>query len=119
MYAWIGQMKPPEDLLKRAQRLATEQARLEKQEADGERLLAGEDPNTPYREDAVHWAGVYAELVGFKNDLLERLNQDRQLLSDAAKTELERDENLLRMELERLKLRLGFWEMRREELTAE
>jgi hypothetical protein len=119
MYAWIGQMKPPEDLLKRAQQLATEQARLEKQEADGERLLAGEDPNTPYREDAMHWVDVYAELVGFKNDLLERLSQDRKLLSDAARVELERDENLLRVELERLKLRLGFWETRREELSSE
>jgi hypothetical protein len=112
-------MKPPDDLLDKARRLASEQAKLEKQEADGERLLAGEDPSTPYRDDAEHWSGVYAELVGFKNDLLERLSQDRKALSEAATTELERDENLLRVELERLKLRLSFWEMRREELSAE
>jgi hypothetical protein len=112
-------MKPPEDLLRQARKLATEQGRLEEQEADGERLLAGEDPNTPYRDDAVHWAGVYAELVGFKNDLLERLTEDRKLLSAAARTELERDENMLRVELERLKLRLSYWEMRREQLSPE
>jgi hypothetical protein len=112
-------MTGSEELLAKARRLATEQARLERQEADGERLLAGEDPSTPYRDDAMHWVGVYSELVGFKNDLLGRLNQDRQLLSEAARTELERDENLLRVELERLKLRLSFWEMRREELSTD
>jgi hypothetical protein len=112
-------MKEPNDLLDKARQMASEQARLESQEADGERLLAGEDPSTPYQEDASHWAGVYAELVGFKHDLLERLNKDRQLLSESARTELERDENLLRVELERLKLRLSFWETRREELSAE
>jgi hypothetical protein len=33
--------------------------------------------------------------------------------------ELERDENLLRLELERLKLRLSFWQARQEELARE
>jgi hypothetical protein len=112
-------MKPPDDLLHRAEKLAGEQAKLEGQEADEERLLAGEDPSSPYAEDAVHWTGVYSELVGFKNDLLHRLSEDRKVLSDAAMAELERDENLLRMELERLKLRLSYWETRREELSAE
>ena len=108
---------PPDELRDKAQGLAREQGRLEEQETDKERLLAGEDPNSPYPDDAEHWSGVYAELVGFKNDLLERLSQDRKLLSEAAMAELERDENLLRVELERLKLRLSFWETRREELS--
>ena len=111
-------MEPPSDELRdKAERLSREQGGLEKQETDGERLLAGEDPNSPYPDDAEHWSGVYAELVGFKNDLLERLSQDRKLLSEAAMAELERDENLLRVELERLKLRLTYWETRREELS--
>jgi hypothetical protein len=50
---------------------------------------------------------------------LERLSQDRKLLSEAAMTELERDENLLRLELARLQLRLSFWKTRHEELTRE
>ena len=112
-------MESHDELLDKARGLAREQGRLEKQETDGERLLAGEDPNSPYRDDAEHWSAVYAELVGFKKDLLERLTQDRMLLSDTARTELERDENLLRVELERLKLRLSFWETRREELSAD
>jgi hypothetical protein len=111
--------RPPDDLLDRSRSLAGEQANLERQEADRQRLLAGEDPGTPYQEDAVHWAGVYSELVGFKNDLLERLSEDRKVLSQAAMAELERDENLLRLELERLKLRLSFWETRKEELSQE
>jgi hypothetical protein len=111
--------RPPDDLLDTAHGLAGDQANLERQEADRTRLLAGEDPATPYPEDAAHWAGVYSELVGFKNDLLERLREDRKVLSEAAMTELERDENLLRLELERLKLRLSFWETRKEELARE
>jgi hypothetical protein len=112
-------MNPPDDLLDKANELAAEQARVELQGADEERLLTGEDPNSPYPEDASHWAGVYAELVGFKNDLLERLSEDRKALSEAAMTELERDENLLRLELSRLKLRLSFWQTRQEELGRE
>ena len=112
-------MRPPDDLLHKAREVAREQAKVERQQADRDRLLAGEDPETPYHEDAVHWAGVYSELVGFKNDLLERLSEDRKLLSEAAMTELERDENQLRLELDRLKLRLSFWEAKKEELSGE
>ena len=112
-------MRPPDDLLDKARRVAQEQADLEREQADRDRLLAGEDPGTPYQEDAVHWAGVYSELVGFKNDLLDRLSEDRKLLSQAAMTELERDENQLRLELDRLKLRLSFWETRKEELAGQ
>jgi hypothetical protein len=112
-------MRPPDDLDDKARDLAEAQAGLERQEADRERLLAGEDPDSPYPEDASHWTSVYAELVAFKNDLLERLSQDRKVLSEAAMTELERDENLLRLELARLKLRLSFWQTRHEELTRE
>jgi hypothetical protein len=111
--------RPTDELLDKARKVASEQAEMEHQNADRERLLAGEDPKTPYHEDAVHWAGVYAELVGFKNDLLERLSEDRKLLSEAAMLELERDENQLRLELDRLKLRLSFWETKKGELAAE
>jgi hypothetical protein len=112
-------MRPSDDPLDKARDLASEQAGLERQEADRGRLLDGEDPDSPYPEDASHWTSVYSELVAFKNDLLERLSQDRKLLSEAAMTELERDENLLRLELARLKLRLTFWQTRHEELSEE
>ena len=108
-----------EDLRDSARRLAQEQARVERQDADRERLLAGEDPDTPYPDDAAHWRGVYAELVAFKQDLLNRVSEDRKRLSEAAMAELERDESLLRLELERLKLRLSFWQARQEELARE
>lgn len=110
---------PDEKLLDSARKLTEEQARVERQTADRERLLAGEDPNSPYPEDAAHWAGVYSELVAFKEDLLRRVAEDRKVLSEAAMAELERDENLLRLELERLKVRLGFWHARHDELSEE
>jgi hypothetical protein len=114
-----AEMKGPDELLDKAHQLAEEQARMERQEADRERLLAGEDPSSPYPEDAAHWAGVYSELVGFKEDLLHRLSEDRKLLSEPTMAELERDENLLRVELTRLKLRLSFWQIRQEELSRD
>ena len=102
-----------------ARKLAREQARVERQDADRDRLLAGEDPTSPYPEDATHWAGVYSELVAFKQDLLQRVSEDRKRLSQAAMAELERDEDLLRLELERLRVRLTFWQARHEELARE
>ena len=45
----------------------------EEHEAGGEedlRLLDGEDPATPYPEDAEHWVAVYQELASFCEWLL-------------------------------------------------
>ena len=36
-----------------------------------ERLLEGEDEHTAYVDDAVHWTKVYAELLDFKQSLLD------------------------------------------------
>lgn len=105
-----------DEILNSADELAAKQAQVEAQLVDSERLLEGEDPHSPYAEDAAHWVGVYSELVAFKEGLLRQVAEDREELSRGATAELERDENLLNLELERLKLRLGFWLARHEEL---
>jgi hypothetical protein len=37
-----------------------------------ERLLEGEDPGTTHADDARHWISIYAELLTFKDDAMER-----------------------------------------------
>ena len=37
---------------------------------DDDRLLEGEDPKTPYLDDATHWVTVYTELLGVKRELV-------------------------------------------------
>ena len=108
-----------DELLNSAGELAAEQAKVEGQLGDHERLLEGEDPDSPYAEDAAHWVGVYSELVGFTEGLLHQVDEDRKALSASVTPELERDENVLRLELERLKLRLGSWLARHQELLRE
>jgi hypothetical protein len=43
---------------------------------DQERLLEGENPETPYLEDAAHWVTVYSELLAVKRDLVG-VSEDR------------------------------------------
>jgi hypothetical protein len=80
----------------------------------GDRLLDGEDPDTPYADDAQHWAGVYGELLSFKEDLLATARQRLARMSDAqAKKEVTgTDVQILEAERDRLRRRLQFWESR-------
>ena len=80
----------------------------------GDRLLDGEDPDSLYPEDAQHWAGVYGELLSFKEDLLATARHRLALMSQAeAKKEVTgTDIQILEAERERLRRRLDFWETR-------
>ena len=80
----------------------------------GDRLLDGEDPDTPYAEDAQHWAGVYGELLSFKEDLLATARQRLARMSETqAKKEVTgTDVQILEAERDRLRRRLQFWEGR-------
>jgi hypothetical protein len=79
-----------------------------------DRLLEGEDPDSPYAEDAQHWAGVYGELLSFKEDLLATARQRLAQMSVAqAKKEVTgTDIQILETERDRLRRRLKFWEAR-------
>lgn len=77
------------------------------------RLLPGENPASPYPEDGEHWAGVYHELVTFKEGLIQQVQAAWEDVSPEARAEIERDVSVLQVELERLKLHLLFWEERR------
>jgi hypothetical protein len=81
---------------------------------DGDRLLQGEDPESPYVEDAQHWAAVYGELLSFKEDLLATARQRLARMSEGtAKKEVTgTDVQILEVERDRLRRRLNFWEAR-------
>lgn len=92
---------------------AQEAAELASQQADPERLMDGEDPETEDLEDARHWLGVYRELHAFKLDLLGKLRGRVQTMTkEDAQGEAEADERLLELELQRFENREHFWRER-------
>ena len=60
-------------------------------------------------KDVKHWISVYAELVEFKEKLLQQVHQQSSHVTDEGHTELESDEALLQSEARRLKRRLSYW----------
>jgi hypothetical protein len=84
-----------------------------------ERLLEGEDEHTEYVDDAVHWTEVYAELLDFKQSLLDLAEQRVAALDDDAGSEVrETDLKVLAAEAARFQRRLAFWRGRIEELAG-
>jgi hypothetical protein len=84
---------------------------MTKETNDYDRLLPGEQTSmsSGNREDVRHWVTVYAELVDFKEKLLDELHKQRTHVSNEGQTELENDETLLQTEAGRLKRRLRYW----------
>jgi hypothetical protein len=78
---------------------------------DGDRLLPGEETSVSSGnlEDVRHWVAVYAELVDFKDTLLQELDDHRGRVTPEGRVELDNDEQMLRRETARLKRRLDFW----------
>lgn len=88
-----------------------------KKAGDEERLMRGENPDTTYLEDAEHWAGVYRELLAFKQDLLDFTKERIARMKPPASNELATtDLVILEAEHNRLRSRFDFWEKRRGEL---
>lgn len=83
---------------------------------DPDRLLEGEDPDTTDPEEAQHWVATYAELLGFKQDVVEQAEASAEGLRERAQPEAEADLTLLRSERERLLRRHQFWKKRAAEL---
>jgi len=87
---------------------------------DATRLMKGEDPTTPYLDDARHWREVYRELLSFKHDVIDLTeNRVEDLPKPAADEVVETDATILEAERERLVTRLDFWERRCLELEGE
>jgi len=86
---------------------------------DENRLMRGENPETTYLEDAEHWAGVYRELLAFKEDLLGFTKDRIERMKPPASNELATtDLVIMEAEYDRLKSRFDFWESRCRELAS-
>jgi hypothetical protein len=84
------------------------------------RLLEGEDEDTTYVDDAVHWTKVYAELLDFKASLLTLAEHRLPSMGDDAESEVkETDLKVLKAEAARFERRLEFWRDRIRELNAD
>ena len=79
---------------------------------DPNRLLPGEQTSVSSGnlEDVKHWVSVYAELVDFKDTLLDEIHNQGEHVSDEGRAELANDEKLLQAEAARLKRRLHYWQ---------
>ena len=84
-----------------------------------ERLLDGEDEQTTYADDAVHWTKVYRELLEFKHTLLNVAEQSVVSMGDDAGSEVkDTDLKVLKAEAARFERRLAFWQLRTNELSG-
>jgi hypothetical protein len=79
------------------------------------RLLEGENRQSPHRDDAEHWYAVYSDLVGFKEALLGQTKEHIRKVPES-KTELAaHDVPFLEAELGRLRSGMEFWAAKRNQ----
>jgi hypothetical protein len=79
---------------------------------DARTLLPGENPNSQYIDDALHWVLVYSELLQFKAVLIDATERASLGLSDAASADIAIDDALLRAQADRYRVRSEFWKER-------
>jgi len=80
---------------------------------DDDRLLEGEDPKTPYLDDATHWVTVYTELLAVKRELVEVSEAHLPDMAEEARREVaSTDLVVLDAEMKRFSRRLEFWRQR-------
>lgn len=101
-----------DDLVRVSTQLARRQTELQGRREGARPFLEGEDVHSTHREDAVHWTGVYAELISFKRELVGQIEDRMRGAEHAVADELEHDRMLLTVELERLELHHRFWRER-------
>lgn len=99
-----------DDFRQELERIAAEQAKLNGKVVDPPVFLPGEDPANAYLDDTRHWVSVYRELVALKEKVVEQLEEGRQGIPEPGQVEIKRDQDLMSLELRRLRLHLEFWE---------
>lgn len=102
------------DKLRRADDVATES----EPDVAPLRLLPGEDPATPYLEEAEHWEAVYRELEHFIESLAEELPQAKEAPPDQPSLEHDEDERLWQVKLQDLRAHRHYWEHRRRWIAS-
>lgn len=88
------------------------------QAVEPDRLLPGEPGESRHPEDALHWAGVYRELIEFKDRAIDKILLEAVAMSEVARGEVERtDLVVMRSERERFRRRAGHWRRQYQWLT--
>jgi DNA-binding response OmpR family regulator len=80
-------------------------------------LIDGEDPGTMRASDARRWIEIYSRLIEFKDELLDRVRAKTGDGSRGNQGELQADEQVVLIEMGRLRGRLAFWQRRHSELA--
>ena len=80
-------------------------------------LIDGEDPGTMRAADARRWIEIYSRLIEFKDELLERVRTRTSENGDGSRGDLQADEQVVLVEMARLRGRLAFWQRRHAELA--
>lgn len=87
---------------------------------DPDRVLPEENPATTKPAEARRWVRTYAQLLGFKKDVLQVAHEKLSEMSEPPAREevIKTDLVLLDAENNRLKKRLLFWKRRRDQLSS-
>ena len=80
-------------------------------------LIDGEDPGTMRAADARRWIEIYSRLIEFKDELLERVRTRTSENGNGSRGDLQADEQVVLVEMARLRGRLAFWQRRHGELA--
>ena len=77
---------------------------------DFTRLMEGENRDNYDAADIVHWRAVYADMVGFKEQLMAQTRDHVRKVPDTHRELAGIDIPFLEAEMERLRKGLAFWE---------
>ena len=85
-----------------------------------QRMHAEPDIDTATRESALLWSGTYREILAFERGVLSRMTTLMALQSPASRREVETSNvPVIAAQVERFRLRLGYWEARLNALDAQ
>ena len=76
------------------------------------RPLEGEETGTTRWEDARHWMSIYADLLEFRQGILDRVRRDLIELEPVARMAAEVDLRIIESQMEGSQKRLTFWSRR-------
>jgi DNA-binding response OmpR family regulator len=80
-----------------------------KAKAKPSRALEGEDLTTSHWEDARHWMSIYADLLEFKQGILDRVRRDVASLQPTARKAAEADVQIIDDQMQGYQARLDLW----------